>query len=292
MEIKKRRLGKGLDSLISSSEYASGSDGGVLEIPLSRIELNPDQPREQIDGVALEGLAKSIRNDGVLQPVLVRPAGNDGMYELVMGERRLRAARLAGLERVPAVVRQVKDDRMLELALVENVQREDLNAIEKARALARMGGELALTQSQVAERVGLGRPTVANLLRLLELPEAVRDMVSRGTLSGGHARALLAVEGDDLRLSLARRVVEEGLSVRETERLASSAGDTKGAPKKNTYTPPPHISRLQAILSDALHADVRIRGRGKKGRIIIGFSDHEEFERLFSAFTGGDAPPA
>jgi len=290
MAIKKRRLGKGLDSLVSPSEGGAARDAGVRELPPARIELNPLQPRKSIDEEALEELAASIRNAGVLQPVVVRPA-SDGMYELVMGERRLRAARRAGLEQVPAIVRDVDDDRMLELAMVENVQREDLNPIEKARALDRMMEELGLTQAQVAEKIGLKRPTVGNLLRLLELPEEVRQMVSRGTLSGGHARALLSTESSEGRIELAHRVVREGLSVREVERLAACS-ESEDKPRSGEKSPPsPHVQRLQAVLSESLHTDVRISSRGEKGRIIIHFNGHEEFERLVSSFTDGSGLP-
>ncbi|MDP6438893.1 MAG: ParB/RepB/Spo0J family partition protein, partial [Candidatus Brocadiia bacterium] len=182
--MSKRRLGRGLDSLISPDgapagpESRSGEQG--QEIELSRIELNPKQPRREMDPECLDRLAASVREAGVLQPIVVRPKGD--MYELVMGERRLRAARLAGLDRIPAVVREVPDDRLLEFALIENVQREDLNPIEKAQAIGQLIQELELTQEQAGERLGMDRSTVANLLRLLELPGKVRDMVSRGTL--------------------------------------------------------------------------------------------------------------
>ncbi len=290
--MRKKRLGKGLESLIEPADVDQRDrGGGVGSIALSKIELSSFQPREHLDEAALEELVDSIRNAGILQPVVVRP-GRDGMYELVMGERRLRAARRAGLHEVPAIVRQVDDDRMLELALMENVQRQDLDALEKARALKRMCDELNLTQEQAAERIGLRRPTVANLLRLLDLPEEVQHMVSRGTLSAGHARAVLSVSGDATRLALAKRIVAQGLSVREAERLA---GENKGVERRRSRGSgggtPPHVQRLQAVLSEAIGAGVRIRSRGGKGRIVIQFTDNEEFERLFSFLTGGDDLP-
>ncbi len=289
--MKKRRLGKGLESLIGPGEDRPVPGDGVGEIPLARIEVNPFQPREHIEEEALGELADSIRSAGILQPVVVRPAG-EGMYELVMGERRLRAARRAGLRQVPAIVRELEDGEMLELALIENVQRQDLGAIEKARALARMCGELGMTQERVAERIGLGRPTVANLLRLLELPEEVQRMVSRGTLSAGHARAVLSAGDEAARLALARKIASEGLSVREAERLAAGREGAQERPAPEGGARPAHVQRLQAILSEKLGADVQIRSRGRKGQIVIHFNDHEHFERLFTSFTGDSGMPS
>ncbi|MHC4481850.1 MAG: ParB/RepB/Spo0J family partition protein, partial [Planctomycetota bacterium] len=189
---------------------------GTEEIGLKRIELNPKQPRFDMDLEELDRLAESIRTSGVIQPVIVRPLGTvPGRYELVVGERRVRAAKLAGLETVPAVVRHVPDEKMLELALVENIQRADLNPIEKALAVQRMIDELDLTQEAAGRRLGLERPTVANMLRLLELSEGLQEMVSRGTLSAGHGRALLAVPHEGARARLARTIAARGLSVRQ-----------------------------------------------------------------------------
>ncbi len=202
---KKQRLGRGLDSLIPEmpeldvraprvqDERADATNAaGVQTVPLQKIELNPKQPRLEMDPQELERLSASIRESGVIQPVVVRPRGD--VYELVVGERRLRATLMAGLDSIPAVIRDVPDDRLLELALVENIQRADLNAIEKAKAVSRMIEELDLTQEEAGRRLGLERSTVTNLLRLLELAEELQQMVSRGTLSAGHARALLGVE--------------------------------------------------------------------------------------------------
>ena len=286
--MKRPRLGRGLDALLGTSPAAPvpGGGGGAVEIELSRIELNPWQPRRDLDGEALQELADSIRSAGILQPVLLRPKGE--MFELVMGERRLRAAHLAGLASIPALVREVPDGRMLELALIENLQREDLGPIEKARAVRRFIEEGGLTQDDAASRIGLKRPTVANLLRLLELPEAVQEMVSRGTISAGHARAVLGVEGDGARIALAERIAREGLSVRQAERIASSP---RGEPVRPAPPPSAHLARLQAVLQEALGTRVEIRARGKRGRIVIHFSDHDQFERIFELITGtGEGP--
>jgi ParB family chromosome partitioning protein len=288
--VTKRRLGKGLASLISKPENTdaetaeSTGDGRPVEIELSRVELNPEQPRKVMDEEALEGLADSIRNAGVLQPVVVRP--KEDMFELIMGERRLRAAHKVGLETIPAFVREVSDDQMLELALIENVQREDLNAIEKARAIHRMVGELDLTQEEVGNKLGLSRSTVTNFIRLLDLPEEVQEMVSRGTLTAGHARAVLSVEDPQRQVALARKIVRKGLSVREAEKLAA-----RGTPstRKIKSEPSPQVKRLQRELQESLGTKVEIRSRGRKGKILIHFSDNDQFERLYGLMTRDEA---
>jgi len=282
----KRRLGRGLESLIPEmpafDPEPDGQRGGVTEIPLKRIELNPRQPRFEIEPGQLRELADSIAASGVIQPVLVRPAGE--MYELVVGERRVRAAKLAGLESVPAIVRQVPDEKMLELALVENIQRADLNPIEKALAVSRMISELGLTQEEAGRRLGLERSTIANMLRLLELSEELRGMVSRGTLSAGHARALLAVQDDGARLRLARQIVARGLSVRQAERLASRLSARSRAARLRPASP--NVVHLEEALSEALGARTEIKQKRRGGKIVIHFRDNDDFERLYEALTG------
>ncbi len=278
---EKRRLGRGLDSLIPA--LAGGAEtSGVEEIPLRRIELNPKQPRAGMDAEELERLAESIRSEGVIQPVVVRPAGAG--YELVIGERRARAARMAGLETVPAIVRDVPDEKILELALVENIQRTDLNPIEKAMAVRRLISELDLIQEEAGRRLGLERSTIANLLRLLELSDELQQMVSQGRLSAGHARALLAVEDEEVRASLARKIAAEGLSVREAERLAARSGASR--PASPLRPPSPNVVRLEEALSTALGARVEVKQKRKGGKIVIHFLDHDDFERLYEALTG------
>ena len=291
---KKQRLGRGLDSLIPGmpepeaqatqppAGMAPGRAAGVQEVPLKKIELNPKQPRLEMDPVELESLAASIRESGVIQPVMVRPRGD--LYELVVGERRLRAAHMAGLDAIPAVVRDLPDDKMLELVLIENIQRADLNAMEKAKAIARMIDELDLTQEEAGRRLGLERPTIANLLRLLELSEDIQQMVSRGTLSAGHARAVLAVEDIPARVRLARLIAAKGLSVREAERLA--AREPGAGRKARIHEPSPNIAALEEVLSQAYGTRVEIKQRARGGRIVINFRNHDDFERLFEALTG------
>ena len=281
----KRRLGRGLASLIPTAAPTGGTD--VREIPLRKIELNPRQPRQKIDAEALKGLADSIKGCGVIQPVLVRPDGE--LYQLAVGERRIRAAKMAGLETIPALVRDLSDEQMLEMALIENIQREDLNAIEKAHAVARMIRELELTQEQAGERLGLNRTTITNMVRLLELPEQIQDMVSRGTISAGHARALLAIEDDAQKLEVAKRIVAQGLSVREAERLA---GRVNSSPHTDEPQDPhltlkqdksAHIRDMENTLQRVLSAKVTIHKRGTAGKIVIHFHGYEEFERIFDA---------
>jgi len=309
--MKKRRLGKGLASLIGMPDLSDASDLSddaepqqpvspptpaadapkaeapgtePLEIELSRIDLNPRQPRQVMDREALESLAESIRSAGVLQPIVVRRKGD--MYELVMGERRLRACLIAGRDSIPAVVRDIGDEHMLEFALIENVQREDLNPIEKAQAIRRLTEELAITQEQVADKLGLKRPTIANFLRLLDLPQEIQDMVSRGTISAGHARAVLMLQSQAEQVLLAQRIAAEGLSVRQAEKLAA-----KGISPRVKAEPvvSAQVQRLRSALQESLATKVEILTRGKagtRGRIIIHFADNEQFERLFELMTG------
>jgi ParB family chromosome partitioning protein len=247
----------------------------VREIPVAAIRANPYQPRVVFDPEGLAELADSIRIHGLLQPIVVRQAETG--YEVVAGERRLRAAQALGLERVPVVVRNASDQDMQTLALVENLQREDLNAMEKARALRAMMRNFSITQEDAATRVGKARTTIANLLRLLELPPEIQELVESGRLSGAHARAVLQAQGTDRRLALARIAVEEGLSVREVERRAR-AGPTIG--KRKRPAPDPYVKDLEDRLRRTLGADVRVEIRGKGGRIEVRYHDADDLDRL------------
>ncbi len=223
---KRRALGRGLDALIpaGSAEVATNSgvtDVALLRIPVDRVRPNPFQPRQQFDDTELEELASSIRANGLLQPIVVRAKGAE--YELVAGERRLRAAQRAGLQEIPAIVRQVGDHEALELALIENLQRSDLNPIEEARAYERLRDEFGLTQEQIAARVGKHRSTIANALRLLRLPQDLQDELAAGRLTAGHARALLSVDSPEEQRRLAREFLRTGASVRDAERRAQPA---------------------------------------------------------------------
>jgi ParB family chromosome partitioning protein len=249
----------------------------VQSIPLDRIEPNPFQPRQQFDDAGLADLAQSIRSDGILQPITLRQKGQK--YQLIAGERRWRASRLAGLSEIPAIVRQAGDNEMLVLALVENIQREDLNAIEKARAYDSLCKVLNVPIEQLAQRLGQDRSTVSNYLRLLELDEAVQSLIRAGQLSMGHARAILGAQ-EEHRVRLAREVAEEDLSVRAVERQVQllKAG---GAPPRQAEARP-HIRQMEQRFSQALGAKTKIREgpKGKSGRVVIYYRTLDDFDRI------------
>jgi ParB family chromosome partitioning protein len=275
--MKKKVLGRGLEALIPEPELtATGTPAN--EIDIDRIVPNPSQPRFKFDEARLEELANSIKENGILQPVLVRPFGHG--YQLIAGERRLSAAQRAGLFKIPAVIRDVPDDRLLELALIENIQREPLNPIEEAQAYQRLMEATEATQEKVSERVGKDRSTVANSLRLLKLPPAVKLLVSEGQLSPGHARALLASSaGPSEMLKMATAIVEKGLSVREVERWAKNQSKTPSARK----LPDPNEAAAADRLRLALGAKVEIVAKSKEsGEIKIHYYGQEELMRLYS----------
>ncbi len=272
-----RKLGRGLDSLIEKTTDTPVSES--LEIPCDSIRPNPFQPREIVDEEGIRELASSIELHCVLQPPVVRPAGEG--YELVAGERRWRACQFLGRETMPVTIREVDDDRMLEIALIENLQREDLNAIEKARAYRRYLDEVELTHEEAARRLGKERSTLTNQLRLLELSDDLQAMVSRGTLSMGHARALLSVPDEARRRDLARRIAAEGLSVRETERLARDGRAAKARkPRKEKLEHTPHMQDLERRLRERFATKARIDGGNKKGKIVLEYFSMDELSRI------------
>jgi ParB family chromosome partitioning protein len=278
--VKKKVLGRGLSALLTGTTPSSGAPGagrdpGFLQVPLEKIRAGNLQPRRTFPPGALEELVGSIREKGVLQPVLVRPTP-DG-YELVAGERRFRAAEAAGLSTIPAVVRRLSDREALEAALVENIQREDLNAIELAEGYQRLAHDFSLSQEQVAERVGKDRATVANTVRLLKLPPPVRQAVVDGRLSAGHARALLSAPPEHATM-ICETVLRRGLSVRETERLCGPAGKRKAA--RSVAPPDAYRKSLEEELSRRGGTRVRLRGTLKKGRVEISYFSPEELDRL------------
>ncbi len=286
MAARRRGLGRDLTALLgASAPLAPGGEGEPLRhIPVERIRRGPWQPRRDFDPAALEELAASIRAQGVLQPVVVRPAGD--AYELVAGERRWRAAQMAGLAEVPAVVREVDDRTAAALALIENIQRRDLNPIEEARGLARLIEEHGLTHQEAAEAVGRSRAAVSNLLRLLELDAEVRDMLERGELEMGHARALLALPPARQR-EAAARVVARGLSVRETERLVRRLRAAAAPAARPPARRDPDVARLEQALSERLGAPVRLEHRGRGGRIVIRYTSLEELDGILERLGGG-----
>jgi ParB family transcriptional regulator, chromosome partitioning protein len=279
-----RALGRGLSALIPGRATA---DGGAMEIALDRIRVNPYQPRRAVEQADLEALAASIAEHGVLQPVLVVET-IDG-YQLVAGERRVRAARMAGLERIPAVVRQLADRHHLELALVENVQRADLDAMEEAHAFRQLIDEFGLTQEDLAKRVGRARSTVANTLRLLDLEPAVQEAIADGRLTEGHGRALGGLPAIQ-QVHLVGAIVERDLSVRQTEELARRL---KEPPVIRVATgrrsADPDMERVEEDLRRALGTKVSLARSRKGGRIIIEFYSDEDLGRLYDRLTGGTA---
>ena len=232
MAVKKSGLGRGIDAIFTDNSVEElSATSGAVKVKLIDIEPNRDQPRKQFDEDALNELASSIAQHGVLQPLLVRPV-SDGTYQLVAGERRWRASRIAGLTEVPVIIRDLTDAQVAELALVENLQRENLNPMETSRGFKELQDKFSYTQEQISEIIGCSRSAVANALRLLSLPEEIQDMVLEGSLSAGHAKAILIAEDDEYRLSLARLVVKEELSVRETERLARKSGSAPASGRR------------------------------------------------------------
>ncbi|KIP93868.1 MULTISPECIES: ParB/RepB/Spo0J family partition protein [Pseudomonas] len=287
MAAKKRGLGRGLDALLGGTsvdaleEEAVKADTSELQhLPLDLIQRGKYQPRRDMDATALEELAHSIKTHGVMQPIVVRPVG-DGRYEIVAGERRWRATQQAGLDRIPALVRELPDEAAIAMALIENIQREDLNPIEEAMALQRLQHEFQLTQQQVAEAVGKSRVTITNLLRLIALPEEVKTLLSHGDLEMGHARALLGLPAEQ-QTEGARHVVARGLTVRQTEALVRQWLNTQEKPVAATKTDP-DISRLEQRLAERLGSPVQIKhGQKGKGQLVIRYNSLDELQGVLA----------
>ncbi|OFW10612.1 MAG: hypothetical protein A3G20_06665 [Acidobacteria bacterium RIFCSPLOWO2_12_FULL_59_11] len=282
----KRGLGRGLEALLPATHPAGES---VRQIEVTRIAPNPYQARQHFHSERLRELSESIKTHGVVQPVVVRQQGD--RYTLIAGERRWRAAQLAGLGTVPAIVREVPENHILELTLIENIQREDLNPIETAEAFARLTREAGLTHEQIAERTGKDRATVTNFMRLLKLPDEVRKRVATGELSMGHARALLALPSETAQKALAARIVAQGLSVRQTELLVRSAEKSPKKPKTKRESIPDDPNVLAAIeaLERALGTRVKIvslGSLGSRGRIVIEYYAQEDLERIYEVIVG------
>ncbi len=292
--VKKRGLGKGLDALLNKGSAGSplgvvagpeGSDeidGSLQQIAVDLLQRGVYQPRIDMDTEALEELASSIRAQGVVQPIVVRPIAEPGRYEIIAGERRWRAAQLAGLHDIPAVIRDVPDQAAMAMALIENIQREELNSIEEAQALNRLIDEFGLTHQQTAEAVGRSRTAVSNMLRLLSLNDDVMRLVENGDIEMGHARALLALS-DGVQSSTARVVVGKGLSVRETERLVKQTLEyPDGKPKKERQVDP-DTQRLEGELGERLGAKVVIQHSSRgKGKLVIQYNDLDELDGILT----------
>ena len=282
---KKRKiaLGRGLDALIPTSESIQETGEDYFQCDIALIRPNPYQPRSRFSDSELAALARSIEQQGILQPLLVRKS--DGGYELITGERRLRAARIAGLRQVPVVIKEVGDADSLEMSIIENIQREDLNPLEEAEAYHRLMTEFNLTQDQASGRVGKSRSAVANFLRLRHLPEPIKESILNGSLSMGHARALLGAENSAQQNAVWRAVVSKGLSVRQTESFVKGLKEKKKTPKKrSTDTEDRHLSSLEDDLSRQFGTRVQIIRRGKKGKVEIEFYSNEDLNRLVDLF--------
>jgi len=274
---KVKGLGRGLDALLGSDD--APAQDRLFDIPVESLQPGRYQPRTQIDPAAIADLAESIRTQGVIQPILVRVI-EEGRYEIIAGERRWRAARMAGLDTVPALVREVRDDLALAMALIENIQREDLNPIEEAHGIQRLIGEFGMTHEAAAAAVGRSRSGVTNLLRLLALPKPVQDLVLNGKLDMGHARALLAVNGAQ-QIELGHRIAAKQLSVREAEELVRHA--LQPAAARSARKPDADVTRLEEELSDRLGTRVRIQARaGGKGRLVLEYGTLDQLDALLA----------
>jgi ParB family chromosome partitioning protein len=284
------RLGRGLGALLS--ENLDDLDGSEFELPLDDLSPNPYQPRSSLSEEALGELVASIREHGLLQPLVVR--SRDAGWEIVAGERRWRALKLLGWKSAPVIVRDLTDEQMLLVALVENLQREELSALEEARSYQQLADQFGLTQQKIAARVGKDRSTVANALRLLTLPDSVQEMVHDSRLSAGHARAILGLRDESAQQRLAEEIVSRGLSVRQTERKVQRLREPPSAkekPKKSSDpAEDPYVRRAQQVLERALGTEVTVRLKGGgSGEIRVPFHDAEDFDRLLGLMTGRPA---
>jgi ParB family chromosome partitioning protein len=281
--VKRGGLGRGLSALIPGA----AEEAGLLEIPVGAIAPNPRQPRTDFADETIDALARSIQEVGVLQPIVVR-RGTEG-YELVAGERRLRAARRAGLATIPAVIRESDDTEALREALIENIHREDLAPLEMAEAFRELLEELGVTQETLAERLGVSRPHIANTIRLLSLPRGVQELLAEGRISAGHARALLGLPDEEAQVAVALRTAAESLSVREVEELVRTyGGDVVRLPgsSRSRSTSDPAYAEVEEILSEQLATRVQIRVGKRRGKILIQFASAEDLDRIVSEIIG------
>ncbi len=280
----KKGLGRGLDALLG--DYTQPTPEGVQELDIHLIDTNAGQPRKDFDQEKLQELADSIRQHGVVQPILLRQNGE--RYVIVAGERRFRAARLAGLEKVPAIVKDLDEAQVMEVALIENLQREDLNPIEEAAAIRFLMQQHDLTQEEVSKRLSKSRPAIANSLRLLTLPEPVQAYLRNGKLQAGHARALAGLQDPEAQAVLADKIVGEGLSVRAAESLAREQGQKPPRQKKEPPATDPDLAAAEASLREWLGTKVSIQGSSQRGRIIIEYYNAELLQGIYDLLRGGE----
>lgn len=282
MVTKRGGLGRNLDSLIPTPIRAPGVAqpvAGRLEVSIENVKPNRRQPRSVFDDEALQELAASIREIGILQPPVVRRSG-ENQYELIMGERRLRAAKLAGLTKIPVIIRETSDNELLREALIENIHRSNLNSLEEAAAYNEMLSDFGLTHDELAKKIGKSRPVISNTLRLLNLPPSVQKKLTSGTLSMGHARALLGLSDPNEIERIANRIVSEGLSVRATEEIIAVGSGKKSSTKKGSRSSLGKFQELEEKIGDALDTRVRIKGGANGGRIQIEFADSQDLLRI------------
>lgn len=283
MSTASRGLGKGLGALIKDISEASQGDPGVRKIPVANIIPNPFQPRQHFSKEALEELAQSIQSQGVLQPILVRPGRNKDEFELIAGERRWRASQLAKLHEIPALIKNISDEESIAIALIENLQREDLNPLEEARALHTLKERFQLKQEELSEKIGKSRSAVANSLRLLQLPPQIQEDLSAGLISSGHARAILSITEEAAQIELSRMIRQDGLTVRQTEDLTTlwkSQGTFQKkipTPQKNLVQQDESLSEIVAQIQKELHLKASIKGSKEKGAISLHYGTQKEF---------------
>ncbi|PIE50929.1 MAG: chromosome partitioning protein ParB [Flavobacteriales bacterium] len=296
MKDKKRAMGRGLGAILSAESKTmihkatdKGADklvGNIVEVPIEDIYPNPNQPRTYFDEKALSELSTSIKNLGVIQPITLRKDGKK--FEIISGERRYRASKLAGLKTIPAYIRLVNDQEVLEMALVENIQREDLDAIEVALTYQRLLNEIGLTQEELSERVGKQRATVTNSVRLLKLKPEMQDAIRNGEISAGHGRAILSLDKDEMQTLLFGKIINEKLNVRQAEKVAKILKNPKEKAQKSKPSLPNHLKKAQKSISDMLDVEVEIKStaKGKKGKIILDFKNEEELAQILRHFGG------
>ena len=294
MKDKKRAMGRGLGAILSAESKSNinsatdtGADklvGNMVEVALEDIYPNATQPRTYFDETALNELAQSIKNLGVIQPITLRKDGDK--FEIISGERRYRASKIAGLTSIPAYIRLVNDQELLEMALVENIQREDLDAIEVALTYQRLLDEIGLTQENLSNRVGKERSTITNSIRLLRLSPEIQNAIRSGEISAGHGRAIISVEDAELQQELFKRIIKEGLNVRQAEKAASELKNPKKSIQKTEKELPNHLRKVEKSLADVLEVGVEIKssGKGKKGKIILDFNNEDELNKILSHF--------
>ena len=294
MKDKKRAMGRGLGAILSAESKSNinsatdtGADklvGNMVEVALEDIYPNATQPRTYFDETALNELAQSIKNLGVIQPITLRKDGDK--FEIISGERRYRASKIAGLTSIPAYIRLVNDQELLEMALVENIQREDLDAIEVALTYQRLLEEIGLTQENSSSRVGKERSTITNSIRLLRLSPEIQNAIRSGEISAGHGRAIISVEDAELQQELFKRIIKEGLNVRQAEKAASELKNPKKSIQKTEKELPNHLRKVEKSLADVLEVGVEIKssGKGKKGKIILDFNNEDELNKILSHF--------